>query len=333
MIDPVERFKELREGFKPFNKGIWTRSKICTFALCVERRSEIPNFTYNLYDKFGYTALHTAAELAVVNDDEAILPIITRLIDGGMPVEIETIRMYSKPYILYKLTPLMVAVLYAKRSIKAVQLLLKRGANVNMTTLYQYTPLMLSVAYESLSKECTQELLNAGADPNAKNIYNETALSLAAYRTPSHSSDIVKMLIDAGAEVNSCNAWGETPLIQSLKKRPYTEDVVNIARCLIEAGSNLRQKDKQGETALMAVARKGHLPYASQIIRLILEKDPSTREQKNSWGAPAYHMYTGPKYYPRNLFGFGGYNPPTKKTALSHYLLTGSDVEFLCEES
>ena len=85
-----------------------------------------------------------------------------------------------------------------------VQLLIKKGADVNARNYKGQTILMRAAEYSS--PQIVKILIEAGADVNAHND-GRTALMIAARR---HSPEMVKILIEAGADVNAKTRHGET---------------------------------------------------------------------------------------------------------------------------
>jgi len=92
--------------------------------------------------------------------------------------------------------------------VQMVEMLLKAGANINVTTrLAALTPLF--VAAREGHAAVIDLLLKAGADANSTNSTGATPLMLASGDLAS-----VKLLLDHGANVNAKeNTWGETPLM------------------------------------------------------------------------------------------------------------------------
>lgn len=90
----------------------------------------------------------------------------------------------------------------------AVELLLDKGANINMESLYyQETPLML--AAKNGHKEVVQLLVERGADVNIKNYDLFTALMYAVF---SRNIPIIRILVEGGTKVNAINTFGNSAL-------------------------------------------------------------------------------------------------------------------------
>lgn len=111
-----------------------------------------------------------------------------------------------------------------------IQLLIKKGADVNARNYHGQTILMKAAEYSS--PEIVKILIEAGADINAHND-GRTALIVAAQR---HSPEIVKILIDAGADVNAKTRHGETAWSR------YGNPEVN--KILEDAGAKIPEEPK-----------------------------------------------------------------------------------------
>jgi len=163
---------------------------------------------------------------------------------------------------------------------KAMILLLKRGADVNSTTVdgnnclhvaarsgncellniaisrqckldaqnieYGHTP--LHVAAAEGNNEAAVALIDAGAEIGLVTKLGNTALHLAAGRC---SSDVVKKLLEAGADINALNVEGMTPLLLAASEKQ--SETIQI---LMKAGAK-NLKDKHGHTPRDIAAARG----------------------------------------------------------------------------
>ena len=139
-----------------------------------------------------------------------------------------------------------------------VQLLLYRGADVNLSDEGGSTPLMQ--LGEDATVDMVWDLINAGARINQKTYYGHTALMSAASR---NNSDILKVLLEAGADVNAANEDGTTPLMIAA-----SDGRVNNVRLLILAGVNIDSRDSEGRNAFMHALENEH----KAVIRLLRSK-------------------------------------------------------------
>ena len=148
--------------------------------------------------------------------------------------------------------------------LEMVQLLVKRGANVNAKNKMDYTPLHKAVfnwmGADPDEKDCEkimQLLIEKGADVNAQDKNGDSPLMKAVQK-----STPVKILLAKGAKPNLQNANGETALMYAVKggflKRFLGMPVIGCfsesSKLLLNAGADLNLKDKWGKTALMHAA-------------------------------------------------------------------------------
>ena len=87
-------------------------------------------------------------------------------------------------------------------------------------------------------------LLDGGVDVNGRTSDGSYALNRAAVR---NEVEIVRLLLDRGANPNVQNSEGDTPLICATK---YAGGKAETVKTLVEAGTDLAIKDKNGKTAL-----------------------------------------------------------------------------------
>jgi uncharacterized protein len=139
---------------------------------------------------------------------------------------------------------------------KAVQTLIKQGADVNAADPDGTTP--LAWAADAGNTETVELLLHAGANPKARNRYGVTALSVAA----GHGNGaIVDLLLKAGADPKASLPGGQT-ILMSAARAGNPEAV----RLLIAHGSDVNARESTyGETALMWAAAQNH-PEAVQLL-------------------------------------------------------------------
>ena len=126
-----------------------------------------------------------------------------------------------------------------------VEELLKSGADVNASDDNGNTALMFAakMKYNKLA----EILLAARANPNLTNRWNESAL-LAASR--SEALPIVKILIENGASPEIADRRGYTPILIAIWKNNYS-----LTQLLLDAGADVKATDLDGYNGLMIAAR------------------------------------------------------------------------------
>ena len=94
-------------------------------------------------------------------------------------------------------------------------------------------------------------LLESGVDVNARTSDESYALNRAAVY---NQAEMVRLLLDRGADPNVQNGEGDTPLICATK---YAGGHAATVKLLVEGGTDLMIKDKDGKTALDYAKAKG----------------------------------------------------------------------------
>ena len=132
-----------------------------------------------------------------------------------------------------------------------VALLLKAGANPNLTDSYRIRP--LHRAAREGAEQNVRLLLAAGAEVEPVDCNGCTPLTCAADCRMSRPA-IVQALLDAGADPNHRDRNGFTPLMLAAD-----QSRVEALEPLVRAGAELDARDPRGRTALMRSARGSQL--------------------------------------------------------------------------
>jgi len=126
-----------------------------------------------------------------------------------------------------------------------VDILLKRGTQVDIRTEWGNTPLLRAVPYNQIKVAAL--LLQNGANVNAKNELFNTPLHMASARD---FSEIADLLIKQGARVNAINGDGNTPLHQAAR---FPGKFIAL-KLLLTQKINVNIQNKRGMTALHYLA-------------------------------------------------------------------------------
>ena len=155
----------------------------------------------------------------------------------------------------------------ARGDIEVVNVLVERGADVNVRDNQGYTALLHAI--EARHAQVEQVLLNhPKLDPNARGLNGITALSSYTWRD---RKDAVQKLLDLGADANAQDNDGDSALHGAAQSGN-----VEILNMLLAKGANPNLKNKEGGTPLMWAAVFGN----EEATRRLLESgaDPSLKD-------------------------------------------------------
>ena len=127
-------------------------------------------------------------------------------------------------------------------SIELTKVILEKNADINSATKEGITPLHLAIELGSM--ELSKAILERNANINAKDKKGMTPLHYAS-AFDFDNPDMAQLLIANGANLKEVSDLGTTPLHLAAGK-----GFVNIARFLLQKGSDINAKDKKGFSAL-----------------------------------------------------------------------------------
>lgn len=169
--------------------------------------------------------------------------------------------------------------------VQSVQILVAAGADVNHVAEGERPPLheaMFSHYGVPQKTRIIKSLLQAGADPNQPVTYRETpgaverSLLIATIHEP--RPQLVRALLSAGADAYATDPGGRNAL-HLLAYYPNRRESSEVAQLLIEAGCDVNNANRQGETVMhIAVMAAASYPEAIdesvQFLKLILDQKP-----------------------------------------------------------
>ena len=138
------------------------------------------------------------------------------------------------------LTPLLLALKH--NQLEIAKILIKHGADIELANKGGRTPLHFAIELGSI--ELTKAILERNANINVKDKKGMTPLHYAS-ALDFDNPDMAQLLIANGANLKEVSHLGTTPLHMAAGK-----GFVNIARFLLQKGSDINAKDKKGFSAL-----------------------------------------------------------------------------------
>ncbi|KAL4221756.1 hypothetical protein ACF0H5_020011 [Mactra antiquata] len=161
--------------------------------------------------------------------------------------------------------------------VQIVQLLLKAGANTNVTEAKGNNALMAALMKKH--EIIAVLIINAGVNIDAKNMFDRTALHYAA---TNGCLTILKMLLDRVADPNTQDEAGDTPLHDAICAK-FTSGVETL---LASSKINLKIINKKGHPPLHLAAMIDH----ESAVSLILKKYPDLVNSQKEDGFTPLHV-------------------------------------------
>lgn len=126
-------------------------------------------------------------------------------------------------------------------ALSSLELVLEKNAVSDVRTRRGHTPLIMAAWYGY--PEVVKLLLEKDANPNAST--PNTLYSPLYFAAKSGNVEIVRSLLAAGADPNNSTSWGITPLLAAAvwERQP-------VVPLLLQAGADPNKKEKDGHTAL-----------------------------------------------------------------------------------
>ncbi|EAY11548.1 ankyrin repeat protein, putative [Trichomonas vaginalis G3] len=169
-----------------------------------------------------------------------------------------------------------VAIHYAaKYSKEIVELLISRGADINIKDKDEKTALHHAVEYGN--QETAELLISHGANINEKDKDGNSALYYAA---EINSEKIAELLISHGANINEKYYYEKTALHVAAENNNK-----KIVEPLISHGANVNEKDKYGRTALHFAAEYDY----HKTIKILISHDANINEKDKDGNTALYY--------------------------------------------
>lgn len=156
-----------------------------------------------------------------------------------------------------------------------VNILLKKGVNVNAATFERVTALM--VASENGHTGIVKTLLRKGADPNIKD--RQQGLNALMLASAGGHTEIVKLLLAYGSDVNEKDSNNQATALIGASAYGYVE-IINL---LIKKKADPNAKNRDGLTSISIAAINGHLGA----VKVLIEAGANIDVQDEKYGANA----------------------------------------------
>jgi ankyrin repeat protein len=158
-------------------------------------------------------------------------------------------------------TPLHASVLGGH--IEISQLLVARGADINLRCADNWTPLHIALYMGRL--DITKWLLKHGADVNSQDKHGWTPLHFSADKG---HVEACRMLLEHKPELNYQNDHGSTPFCFALENGR-----LDVAQLLLDHNADVRIPNNKGNTPLHFSASRGYLEVSRRLLELNAEVD------------------------------------------------------------
>ncbi|XP_043468569.1 putative ankyrin repeat protein RF_0381 [Leptopilina heterotoma] len=162
-------------------------------------------------------------------------------------------------------TPLHIAVSkYLNYTESVIQLLLDNGADLKVYNMFGFTPHHVCIkSYRRiLLQHEIKMLLNDGGDIDEKDFSGYTALHRAV---ESENCDIVEFFLSRGSDVNAETKFGKTPLHLACQER--NEEILLL---LLRAGANVNATTDTGDTPLHLAAKNISLGECGEFLKKLV---------------------------------------------------------------
>jgi len=171
---------------------------------------------------------------------------VTWMVDNGADV--------NKTYLMNRISPLSIAL--EKNRFEIVQLLIKKGAKINITSAYR--PFLAAFMYADIA--IINHLLNFEKIDRFSDLFQAIPL-----RKKNHI-DAYEILFAQGANVNECGLNGEFPLDAAVSSQRS-----HLVPYLIARGADIHVKNRDGKSVFDHSIERGHVNFFNDIRHIINE--------------------------------------------------------------
>lgn len=267
----------LKKGNDLYSKGQYKKALECYEQILARKADNVPALVNKAICLAGIYQLDNWKE-DKYREGKACL-------DGILKVDPELKNSDVNALYAGNLTLIHVAAYYGDD--KLLELLIKKGADVNAKNARELPPLFMPLyfgvfchmydtvppQFETAASTMCSLLINAGADVNIKFLGKRTPLHAAAY---TGNVDLTKLLISKKADVNARNDEGKTPLHTAAI---YGQD--EIIQLLLSAGADVNAKDNEGKTPL-------HMTEKESTGKILIAAKGGVNETDNEGNTPLH---------------------------------------------
>lgn len=138
-----------------------------------------------------------------------------------------------------------------KLTVKRVESLLKRGADINYQDDTGISILMHALI-QNVNTDVLMFMIDSGADVKAHDSFGVTVLMYACIGQTNTAPSVVRRILEEGANVNDQNGDGQSA-IMFIAANIGNNKAHEIAKILIEYGAYIDEIDKEGQTVFSYV--------------------------------------------------------------------------------